>query len=130
MAKSTERNDAPDGVAPNADYLSLFQPNDATMDAMVKASDAMLKGVAALGQEMVDFANTRVKQNLETSQSLMGCNDLSQAFGLQCDFARTATQHYLQEANKLMNLTASMTRQSWAPLEERTKETLSRLNGR
>lgn len=129
MAKSTERNDAPNGVALNADYLSLFQPDGETIDAMMKAGDAMLKGMAALGQEMVDFANTRVKQNLETSQSLMSCDDMSRAFGLQCDFARTATQHYLQETSKLMNLTASMTRQSWAPLEERTKETLSRLNG-
>lgn len=128
MAK-TERSDAPNGAAVNADYLNLFQPNGATVDAMVRSSDAMLKGMAALGQEMVDFANTRVKQNLETSQSLMGCKDMSQAFGLQCDFARTTTQHYLQEASKLMNLTASMTRQSWAPLEERTKEALDRLNG-
>lgn len=129
MAKSTETHDAPNGATANGDYLKFFQPDDAAMEAVVKASDAMLKGMAALGQEMVDFANTRLKQNLETSQSLMGCNDVSQAFGLQCDFARTATQHYLQETSKLMNLTVSMTRQSWAPLEERTKETLSRLNG-
>jgi hypothetical protein len=130
MAKATEASDIAKTATERANYLGLLESNGANLDAAMKATDAMMKGMAAFGQEMVDFTNERLRQNIETSQSLMGCNDMSQAFGLQCGFAQAATQQYLQEASKLMTLAAEVTRESWAPIEARTRETLARLNNR
>ena len=83
--------------------------------------------MAALQQEMVQFTSERVKDGFEASQSLMGCSDPAQAFGVQCDVARKATQEFLAEANKMMTLAAKVTGDCWEPLQDRTKETLSKL---
>jgi hypothetical protein len=130
MAKASEASNTAKTETERVDYLGMLQSNGANLDAAMKATDAMMKGMAAFGQEIVEFANARLRQNIETSQSLMGCSDITQAFGLQCDFARNATQQYLEEASKLMTLAAEVTRETWEPIEARTRETLTRLNNR
>jgi hypothetical protein len=97
------------------------------MQALMRASDAMLKGMMAMSQEMTDFTNARLRQTVERSETLLRCSDPAEAFGVQCDFAQKATQQYLDEANRLMALATTVTGKCWEPLEECTRETLGRL---
>ncbi len=75
------------------------------------------------------FASKRLGENLKRSESLVQCKDVKQAFDLNMGFAQRATEQYLDEANKLLGLATQISRNCWAPLQARTKETLHSLNG-
>ena len=115
-------------MLPELDYQALAMASGTTMQALMRANDAMLKGVMALSQEVSEFTNARLRQNVERSETLLRCSDPAEAFGLQCDFAHKATRQYLAEANRLMALATAVTGKCWEPLEECTRETLGRFN--
>lgn len=122
-----ERSEARAKVQP--DVEAIMATNGENWRAFMKAGEAMLEGMTAVGREMMDFGNARMRHDIATSESLMRCNGAEEAFRLQCDYAREATQQYFEEAGKLMQLTARMTREYWVPLEDRTRATLHQLNG-
>lgn len=97
---------------------------DVNIEAVIKANEALASGTAALGQEMFEFASKRVSETLSHSESFAHCKDPGEAFELNYEFAQKATQHYLEEANRLFALTGALSRQYWAPLEERTRQAL------
>ena len=110
------------------DLGSVVEANEETLKALMKANEAMLEGMVAVGREIMEFRKERVRTDIEASESLLQCRDAEEAFRLQCHYAREATQQYFEEASKLMNLTARITRECWAPLEDRTREALQDFN--
>lgn len=96
----------------------------------MRANEAMLEGVAAVGRELMDFGSARMRRDLEAQGALLRCTDAEEAFRLHCDYAREATQQYLDQAVKLMNLGARISRDCWSPFEERSKAALHDLNAR
>ena len=130
-AKAADKSHPAMAMMPEVDYQSLALASGTTMQAMMRASDAMLRGVMALSQEMTEFTNARLRQNVERSESLLRCHDPAEAFGLHCDFAHRTTQQYLDEANRLMALASEVSGRCWEPLEEATREALDRFgNGK
>lgn len=119
------------GSPPTASELAaLADTNEANMAALVKASEALWSGMANIGQEMMQFASTRMRENIDLSGSVLQCGDPREAFRLECDYARNATKQYLDEANKLLTIAADTSQRTWAPIEELTKETLGRISRR
>jgi hypothetical protein len=114
--------------APDLD--SMMNANGANLNAIMKANEALWSGMAAIGQELMQFASARLKENVELSGAVMQCGNPSEAFRMECDHARTATQVYLDQASKLLGLAAEVSQRSWAPIEDATKETLGRLNAK
>ena len=133
MAKATEKPttiEEPGPVTPGPEtYQALIESNGEAWATMIKSSEAMLTGMASLGSEVMSFASDRLQQTLKTTENLTHCKDFEQAFRVQCDHAQAATQPYLAEATKIMELATGMARDSMTPFEERTRETLRRLNG-
>jgi hypothetical protein len=82
------------------------------------------------GLAMMQFASTRLHENMELSESALQWGDASEAFSLQCDHAKTATQQYADQASKLMGLTVQISERSVAPLQDAARETLDRLTQR
>ncbi len=120
------KHGARSGHAPDPEALAAA--NEAQFNALLQASEAMLTGMAAIGQEMVQFAQTRLRENMTLSGAVMQCSDPNEAFRIECDYARSATQQYLDEAGKIMGLTADLSQRSWAPIEALTRDALTRLN--
>ena len=128
MSKATERKvGATGGSDRQPDLNVLMDANGAYFDAALKSSEALFRGMAALQQEIVQLASQRLQEGFEMSRSLAGCSDPSQAFGMQCDAARKATEQFLAETGKLMTLSAQIAGDCLEPLQDRAKETLSRL---
>lgn len=109
------------------DLNGLMEASGAYFDAAMKSSEALFRGMATLQQEIVQLAGQRMQDGFEVSRSLAGCSDPSQAFGVQCDAARKATEQFLAETGKLMTLSAQIAGDCLEPLQDRAKETLSRL---
>jgi len=125
--KSNGPPEAP-AAAGAPDLTQLVDANGANLAAFVKTGEAMLAGMTAIGQEMMQFATARVRDSMALSGSVMQCGDPNEAFRLECDFARDATRQYLDEATKLFGLAADLSQRSWAPIEGLTKANLDRLN--
>lgn len=106
------------------EMTALWGPNGDNFDAVVKANEALASGMAAWGQEVMTFANRRLAENMQRSESLLQCKDPESAFRLGCDFAKTASEQYLEETERFVKLVARISRDCWAPLEKRTQEAL------
>ena len=109
------------------DFRAVFETNGAAFAAAVKASEAMLQGLAEMNREMMSFASERFRKSFETSESLLGCHDPAQAFSVQCDHAHKATQAYLEEATRLMSLAAKVSEECLQPIESQARETLDQI---
>ena len=129
-AKKVEAGNGAPAETMTPDLAALVDSNGANIAAFVKASEALWTGMTAMGQEMAQFASTRLRENMDLSGSVMQCGDPREAFRLECDYARNATRQYLDETSKLLGIAAETSRRSWAPIEELTKETLGRISRR
>src|SRR5215467_9170078 len=133
MPKEVKKADVGNG-APAAtvtpDLAALVDSNGANIAAFVKAGEALWTGMTAMGQEMAQFASTRLRENMDLSGSVLQCGDPGEAFRLECDYARNATRQYLDETSKLLGIAAETSQRSWAPIEELTRETLGRISRR
>ena len=98
-------------------FEDLANANSENLNAMLQANEALFNGFSTIGQEMMDFANARLRQDFEVVQSLMGAKDMEEICRCQTKFAETASQQYLDEANKLINLMTKTTRECWNPFE-------------
>jgi hypothetical protein len=113
---------------PHVDYERLMALSSANADAFMKASEAMLKGLAQLNGELVSFTSSRLKEQVEGSQAIAQCSNWSEAFEKQMSMARTATEQYLSEASKLASLATELTMASWAPFETYLKTSVAEQN--
>jgi hypothetical protein len=120
MTKGAKHSE-PSNAFPRVDYERLMALSSANADAFMKASEAMLKGLAQLNGELVSFTSTRLKEQVEGSQAIAQCSNWSDAFEKQMSMARTATEQYLSEASKLASLATELTMASWAPFESYLK---------
>ena len=98
-------------------------------NALATANAALVRGAAAFCEEMLCFANARLRHNVETSQNVSRCKSPTEFLKTQADYARTATEQYLVEPIKLIDLAAKATMESWAPVQRLTqpgRETVGR----
>ncbi len=102
--------------------------NSGDLEAYLQANKAIMKGMAVLSSEMMDFGNRQLHEFTKRSESLVGCKDAEEAFRIQCDFAQSATQLYLDQSNNLLTTLAKITEDFWAPLQEHTRQALRDLN--
>ncbi len=102
--------------------------NSGDLEAFLQANKAIMKGMAVLSSEMMDFGNRQLHEFTKRSESLVGCKDAEEAFRIQCDFAQSATQLYLDQSNNRLTTLAKVTEDFWAPLQEHTRQALRDLN--
>ena len=100
--------------------------NRRSLEAFVRANAAVLDGMAALSAEMLAFGNKRLSANIERSQTLAGCQDIEQAFQVQSEFFESAVRQYLDQANHVMTIMATISRSMWGPLEAQADEAADR----
>ncbi len=124
MARETKQATG-NGMPAAVDYRRLMSLSSANVDALMKASEAMMKGIAKLNEEIVSFTNSRFKEQIEGSRAIAQCDNWSDAVEQHMTMARSATELYLAEASRLANLAAEVTMASWAPFQSYLHERLS-----
>ena len=106
------------------DLGAFARSNGEAFETFIKANQAMMGGWAALNQELMSFTDRRLREGFERTESLIGCSNPEDAFKLQCGFAKTAGEDYVAETQKLMGLMMEISRDCWAPVEDRTRQAL------
>ena len=142
MARSTKKTPRSNKTAGRLDHQTLMagSTNKSSeheadigeisddLEAFVQANEVIMNAMAALSLEMLAFGDKRLRENIERSESLVGCKDAEEAFRIQFDFAQSATQQYLNQTNNLLTMLTKMTGDFWAPLQEHTRRALQGLN--
>jgi hypothetical protein len=95
----------PNGKSAYEGMSSFMGTNGAFMEALAQASQNYVQRVAALNEEILGFAATRMQKNSEASEQIMKCKDLSDALRVQQEWARSMTEQYMQEASRIMEMT-------------------------
>ncbi len=113
----------------NAGYEALVGKNGENVSAAMSAGEAMLAGFAEVSQEMIDFANARLRHDMEIAEEISKARTPEEIFECQCSFAERAARQYAEETSKLFAMMARIQQSCWAPVQERTKEALHGLNG-
>jgi|SwirhisoilCB3_FD_contig_41_8561598_length_605_multi_10_in_0_out_0_1 hypothetical protein len=76
----------------------------ATIDPFLQASNCLLAGWVAVGNELFEFGKARLDRSLAISKALAESGSLDQAIELQSRYARTVVQDYVAEASKIVDL--------------------------
>lgn len=120
MAEGTEKTGRTKETTAEAGYEALIRGNQDNLSAAVKANETMFNDMMAVGREIMDFASSRLEQDLAVTEKLMKSKDAESAFRVQCEFAQTAIQQYFEESQKLMALGTNIARDCWTPLQDQT----------
>lgn len=112
---------------PGAQIASVAALNGATVEIFTQVCQAYAVGMATLNSEVMSFVNARVNQDVELGQALCRCGNWSDAMDLQQDWMRQATQEYLDEAGRFIDLASQVAKNNWDPIFERTNQTLTSL---
>ena len=108
---------AQNGPFPALDYERMMAISSANLEAMMQASEAVLKGLARLNGELADFTGAQIKEQLEAGRALAECGNWSDALEKQAALMRTASARYFAEVRKLSSLASELAVASWTPLQ-------------
>ena len=125
-AASEKSKDAPQPAidAASTAFYQLTSRNAVGLDAWMKSTDIMMSAANSMSQEIIDFADKRLKAMWDTTQSMAQCNTWSEAYELQSSHTRSAVEQYIAEANKLMSLTADASKSGWSPIQDSVRSAL------
>lgn len=106
------------------DFEGIAAFNGMNFEAYAQASQAMLRGFAAINEEIMSFAGAQMRDGAKMSQVVLNTEDFGEAVRLQIKTTRTASDRYFGEANRLLDITARLCRDCSAPLEHRAREVM------
>jgi len=121
--KSQKLSKSPAQESPKVDPAATEQ----VFETFVQSNESILTGMAALNSEMATFCNERLRENVESSGSLVGCSDTEEAYKIQWDFCQRATEQYLNQTSNLLGIMAKMTGDFLTPLQEQQRSMVRRL---
>lgn len=99
--RSKSSNIAITALMPGWDPASMADANQQALKSWARA-------MAALTEEMGQFMQSRFQEDMSIWSKLASCKDVSQAFECQRQFVQKATTDYIDEANKLTQLTMNI----------------------
>jgi hypothetical protein len=102
------------GAQPGPDFAAFGGFAPPSMEAAVRASNAWMKGLGTLNEEMISFSQEQLGKCMEAGQSLMRCASVEQAITTQVDIARSTIESYYREADKLISMTSDIAKDALA----------------
>jgi hypothetical protein len=86
----------------------LWSMSPQSLDEVAKACTIWLEEANKVSNEAFRFAHNRLTKDLEVAAQLMRCNDPSEAFKLQAEYASEMAGDYLTESQKMFELVSHL----------------------
>lgn len=125
---TTEKKQTRSEPAAELDFESIAAQNSQILDAYGQATQAMLRGIAAVNEELMTFANAQLRDGMRAGQALMTCDDFTEAVRMQISATRDASERYFSEAGRLLEMAAKINRECCTPLENRARAVMEGLH--
>jgi hypothetical protein len=91
--------------------------SNANLDAMMSSFGAITKGTQAIATEIADHSRRVFENGTKTMENLFSAKSLDQAVEVQSQYARSAYEGYVILANKLGQIYADLTKETFKPYE-------------
>jgi hypothetical protein len=95
--------------------------------AVVQANAAMAKGLEAIGQEVVGYAQYSLKSAVGAARAMIGARSLVDVIALNRDFTQTTLESFLAKSARLSEIGIRTASEAFAPLGERLVETRQKM---
>ncbi len=122
-ASHTAKRAAGNGAA---SYASMMTMNNAMMETAAEAFQGYIKAVMSISEAMISFATARMQMNVRTSEELMRCRAIPDAVRVQQEWMREASDQYMTEATKLVDIATQSTLKSFNPLMQKSASIFER----
>lgn len=99
--------------------------NGAAAEAFARSYEACTNAAVKMNAEVMSFFNTRLSRDMELGEAVTRCENWAGVVNVQREWARQATQDYVAEASKLVQLAGKLTQESWEPVYEQTNHMLT-----
>ena len=96
-------------------FASLIDFAGTGMAGYVEASQKVLSGMAELNEEVFKFLARRVEADLEASKAVTSCRDWEQIRDVQTNYLSSVASDYMDESQKIMEITTRITQKAWTP---------------
>ena len=112
-----ETNEALDVVFP-FDLGAVVDFNHEALETMTEMNQAVIKRLMQYNEEIAEFANKRLKEDMAVPQKLIACGSTHDIFNCYVAFYQDAAQQYLNEAQRLAALGGEMTGEAFDVFEK------------
>jgi hypothetical protein len=87
-------------------------------EAMVRAYGELSKNFQAIAATWTDYSKRAFEDATHAFEQLVGAKSLEQAFEIQANYAKTAHDSWMAEAQKIGEMYAAAARDAYKPLEQ------------
>jgi len=116
-AGNGEKNEALDVVFP-FDLGAVVDFNHEALETMTEMNRAVIKRLMQYNEEIAEFTNKRLKEDMAVPSKLMACGSTHDIFNCYMAFCQDAAQQYLDEAQRLAALGGEMTGEAFDVFEK------------
>lgn len=89
------------------------------MEAWMQSMTATAKGFEKLSGENLEFAKHTMDESIKASKAMMSAKTMQEFITLQTDFTRSMFDQFVNQATKINDMTMSMAKDSYAPINDR-----------
>lgn len=112
-----------DAQATFAEFAGFNREN---VEAVLKASTIFAQGYGVIGKQWMEFAKASLEQGVEATRTIAASKNVKDAIEAQTHFARTAFDRYVNETNKLSELSVKTATDAFAPLQKRVDDVVQK----
>ena len=116
---------APSNVFQRYDDVSRLSKDN--LEACVRSSEVVAKGVETFGEEVVSFSRDALEAGIQTAQSIATAKSLHEVFDLQSEYSRKSLESLMAETAKLAGLSIAMASDAFEPLQSRAAVTVEKM---
>lgn len=98
-------------------YDEFATINKASMDAYVKSTNIVAKGVEDLGKAYFAFAQTTAESNVAAAKKLMGAKTINDVVDIQADVARSSFDSWVAESTKMSEMSMKVANEAFEPIQ-------------
>jgi hypothetical protein len=100
----------------------ITESNRLALDNWTKSSETILNGSLMFWQELAEFAQARLREDVEACGKLARCRGPNEAAECQREFVGKATAQYLDHANKLAVLMTKLAGEGFTSVQRAVTE--------
>ncbi|WP_299399308.1 phasin family protein [Pelagibius sp.] len=108
-------------------YDDVSRLSKDNLEACVRSSEVVAKGVEAFGEEVASFSRDALETGMQTAQSMATAKSLREVIDLQSEYSRKSLESFMAETAKLAGLSIAMTSDAFAPLQSRVAVTVEKM---
>jgi phasin family protein len=100
-------------------YEEFLEFGKANVEALLKSSSIMVRGVQDLSQSIASMAQESFEESVSTSKALIGAKTLKEMLDLSSSLAKANFDKLLVETGRLSQLSTKLAEDAFAPLNKR-----------